>query len=134
MVMILRIILLALFAYCIYAVVKYVANPKRRLKLAQSKEHFYIIDEQNNTRKNFQLTYKGVLFEGEKHIPSKDHPLFIHTIFVWTESPEKLKHFSAKQSILQFGYRSSTFSSMLSKSFAEKCFSFSGDSVQTKIV
>ncbi|AYK57970.1 sigma W pathway protein YsdB [Bacillus subtilis subsp. subtilis] len=95
-VMVLRIILLALFAYCIYAVVKYVANPKRRLKLAQSKEHFYIIDEQNNTRKNFQLTYKGVLFEGEKNIPSKDHPLFIHTIFVWTESPEKLKHFSAK--------------------------------------
>jgi hypothetical protein len=37
-----------------------------------------------------------VLFEGEKHIPSKDHPLFIHTIFVWTESPEKLAAFSAK--------------------------------------
>lgn len=66
-VMVLRIILLALFAYCIYAVVKYVANPKRRLKLAQSKEHFYIIDEQNNTRKNFQLTYKGVLLR-EKSI------------------------------------------------------------------
>lgn len=79
-VMVLRIILLALFAYCIYAVVKYVANPKRRLKLAQSKEHFYIIDEQNNTRKNFQLTYKGVLFEGEKHIPSGSSAVYSHDL------------------------------------------------------
>ncbi|MCY8522550.1 sigma-w pathway protein ysdB, partial [Bacillus atrophaeus] len=95
-IIILRLALLALLAYCIYVAVRFYTNPKRRLKLAQSKEHFYIVDEQKNARKNFQLTYKGVLFEGEKHIPSKDHPLFIHTIFVWTESPEKLAAFSAK--------------------------------------
>ncbi len=92
---VLRIVLLALLIYFIYMGVKFYANPKRRLRLAQSKENFYFIDEQKNTRKNLQLTYKGVLFEGEKHIPSKDHPLFIHTIFVWTENPEKLNRFSA---------------------------------------
>lgn len=92
---VLRIVLLALLIYFIYMCVKFYANPKRRLRLAQSKENFYFIDEQKNTRKNLQLTYKGVLFEGEKHIPSKDHPLFIHTIFVWTENPEKLNRFSA---------------------------------------
>lgn len=90
-----RILLLALLVYFIYMAVKFYSNPKRRLKLAQSKENFYFFDEQKNTRKNLQLTYKGVLFEGEKHIPSKDHPLFIHTIFVWTEAPEKLSGFSA---------------------------------------
>ncbi|MCY9107132.1 sigma-w pathway protein ysdB [Bacillus atrophaeus] len=95
-IIILRLALLAFLAYCIYVAVRFYTNPKRRLKLAQSKEHFYIVDEQKNARKNFQLTYKGVLFEGEKHIPSKDHPLFIHTIFVWTEFPEKLAAFSAK--------------------------------------
>lgn len=92
---VLRIVLLALLIYFIYMGVKFYANPKRRLRLAQSKENFYFIDEQKNTRKNLQLTYKGVLFEGEKHIPSKDHPLFIHTIFVWIENPEKLNRFSA---------------------------------------
>ncbi|AHZ16902.1 sigma-w pathway protein ysdB [Bacillus velezensis] len=92
---VLRIVLLALLIYFIYMCIKFYANPKRRLRLAQSKENFYFIDEQKNTRKNLQLTYKGVLFEGEKHIPSKDHPLFIHTIFVWTENPEKLNRFSA---------------------------------------
>ncbi|MBY8913213.1 sigma-w pathway protein ysdB [Bacillus sp. YC2] len=90
-----RILLLVLLVYFIYMAVKFYSNPKRRLKLAQSKENFYFFDEQKNTRKNLQLTYKGVLFEGEKHIPSKDHPLFIHTIFVWTEAPEKLNGFSA---------------------------------------
>ncbi|BBP91425.1 hypothetical protein BsIDN1_50430 [Bacillus safensis] len=47
------------------------------------------MDEQQNARKNFNFVYKGVLFEGEKHVPSKDHPLFVHSIYVWTESPEK---------------------------------------------
>ena len=91
---VLRIVLLALLIYFIYMCVKFYANPKRRLRLAQSKENFILLTNRKHA-KNLQLTYKGVLFEGEKHIPSKDHPLFIHTIFVWTENPEKLNRFSA---------------------------------------
>ncbi|KAA6448659.1 sigma-w pathway protein ysdB [Bacillus swezeyi] len=88
LVIILRLALLALLIYVVYKAVLFLGSPKRRLKSAQAKEHFYFLDEQKNTRKNFKLTFKGVLFEGEKHIPSKDHPLFIHTIFVWTDSSE----------------------------------------------
>ena len=94
-VIILRIGLLALLLYVVFKVVQFFGDPKRRLKSAQAKKDFYFLDEQKNTRKNFKLTFKGVLFEGEKHIPSKDHPLFIHTIFVWTDaSEEKLRTFT----------------------------------------
>ncbi|MEC1262843.1 sigma-w pathway protein ysdB [Bacillus swezeyi] len=89
LVIILRLALLALLIYVVYKAVLFLGSPKRRLKSAQAKEHFYFLDEQKNTRKNFKLTFKGVLFEGEKHIPAKDHPLFIHTIFVWTDSSEE---------------------------------------------
>lgn len=88
-VIILRLALLALLVYVVYRAVQFLGSPDRRLKSAQAKKHFYVLDEQKNTRKNLKLTFKGVLFEGEKHIPSKDHPLFIHTIFVWTEAPEE---------------------------------------------
>ncbi|TWK78877.1 Sigma-w pathway protein YsdB [Bacillus paralicheniformis] len=95
LVLILRFALLALLIYVVYKTVQFLGDPKRRLKSAQAKEHFYFLDEQKNTRKNFKLAFKGVLFEGEKHIPSKDHPLFIHTIFVWSDAPEeKLKSFT----------------------------------------
>ena len=94
-VIILRLALLALLVYVVYRAVQFLGSPDRRLKSAQAKKHFYFLDEQKNARKNLKLTFKGVLFEGEKHIPSKDHPLFIHTIFVWTEAPEeKLSSFT----------------------------------------
>ncbi|MEC0701928.1 sigma-w pathway protein ysdB, partial [Bacillus haynesii] len=94
-VIILRLALLALLVYVVYRAVQFFGNPDRRLKSAQAKKHYYFLDEQKNARKNLKLTFKGVLFEGEKHIPSKDHPLFIHTIFVWTEAPEeKLSFFT----------------------------------------
>ncbi|QHZ47999.1 hypothetical protein [Bacillus sp. NSP9.1] len=96
LVIMIRLALLALLIYAVYRIVQFLGSPDRRLKTAQAKKHFYFFDERKNTRKNFRLTFKGVLFEGEKHIPSKDHPLFIHTVFVWTESPEeKLGAFTA---------------------------------------
>ncbi|NPC93682.1 sigma-w pathway protein ysdB [Bacillus sp. WMMC1349] len=96
LVIILRLALSVLFIYVIYRTVLFLRNPDRRLKSAQAKEYFYFLDDQKNTRKNLKITYKGVLFEGTKHIPAKDHPLFIHTIFIWTQAPEeKLQSFTS---------------------------------------
>lgn len=93
-VILMRLALVALLVYIFYMAVKFFSNPRRKLKQAQLKEGFYFMDEQQNARKNFNFVYKGVLFEGEKHVPSKDHPLFVHSIYVWTESPEKLSEFT----------------------------------------
>ncbi|AKU33279.1 MULTISPECIES: hypothetical protein [Bacillus] len=93
-VILIRLALVALLVYIFYMAVKFFSNPRRKLKQAQLKEGFYFMDEQQNARKNFNFVYKGVLFEGEKHVPSKDHPLFVHSIYVWTESPEKLNEFT----------------------------------------
>ena len=66
-------------------------SPKRKLELAYEQKKFYFLDDPKNIRKNFLLTYKGVLFEGEKYLGTTERAFDVISIFVWTKSPAELK-------------------------------------------
>ncbi|MDR0138116.1 sigma-w pathway protein ysdB [Metabacillus idriensis] len=93
-VILLRLLLLALIVFVLYSLVKYVLNPKRKLELAQEQKEYFLLDDRNNVRKNFLLTYKGVLFEGEKYLGTTDQAFEVVSIFMWTGSPSKLQGLS----------------------------------------
>ncbi|TYS69010.1 sigma-w pathway protein ysdB [Sutcliffiella horikoshii] len=86
-----RLALLALFAFIIYSIFKYLLNPKRKLEIAHEKKNFYLLDQKSNVRKNFLLTYKGVMFEGEKYLGTTDRAFEVISIFIWPKNPEKLQ-------------------------------------------
>ncbi len=86
-----RLALLALVAFIIYSIFKYLLNPKRKLEIAHEQNNFYMLDQKSNVRKNFLLTYKGVMFEGEKYLGTTDKAFEVISIFIWPKNPEKLQ-------------------------------------------
>lgn len=91
MMWLLRFLLFALIIFLIYTTVRYLLNPKRKLELAHEQKRYYFLDDQNNVRKNFLITYKGVLFEGEKYLGTTDNAFEVISIFVWPRSTAALK-------------------------------------------
>ncbi|KIL43795.1 hypothetical protein [Jeotgalibacillus soli] len=91
---ILRFVITALIIYLLYRGVKYLFDPKRKLELAHEKEEYFFYDDAKNVRKNFFLTYKGVLFQGEKYLGESERSFEVVSIFVWTKDPSKLQGFS----------------------------------------
>lgn len=73
--------------------VRYLIHPKRKLELAHEKGNTYFLDEPKNVRKNFLITHKSVIFEGEKYLGTTDQAFVVKQIFIWTHSPSKLKGF-----------------------------------------
>jgi len=59
-----------------------VFDPKRKLDEAYEKGHYYFYDDVKNVRKNFFISYKGALFEGEKYLGATDHSFEVISIFV----------------------------------------------------
>lgn len=90
-VLIFRLLILILTIFLIYRLVLYIVNPKRKLELAHEKQLFYLHDDPNNVRKNFSLTYKGVLFEGEKYLGTTDYAFEVVSIFIWVKDTSRLK-------------------------------------------
>ncbi len=88
-----RLLIFIAMVLLIYTAYKYIMNPKRKLELAQEKKQFYFLDDQDNVKKNFLLTYKGVLFEGEKYLGTTENSFDVVSISVWTKHPNKLKGF-----------------------------------------
>lgn len=93
-VFILRILILIALILFVYTAYKYIMNPKRKLELAQDKHEFYFLDDGENIRKNFLVTYKGVLFEGEKYLGTTENSFDVITIIVWAKNPNRLKGMS----------------------------------------
>ena len=83
-------IIIALFLL-IYTVYQYLINPKRKLKAAKEKKTFYFLDDADNIKKNFLMTYKGILFEGEKYLGATEKAFDVVNITVHAENPERLK-------------------------------------------
>ncbi|TYR77107.1 sigma-w pathway protein ysdB [Rossellomorea vietnamensis] len=83
-----------LIIYLLYRAFKYVVNPKRKLELASEQKKFYFLDDQENVRKNFLVTYKGVLFQGEKYLGTTERAFEVVSIFVWVENANLLKGIS----------------------------------------
>lgn len=93
---ILRLVITALIIYLLYKGIKYLFDPKRKLELAHEKEEYYFYDDAKNVRKNFFLTYKGVMFQGEKYLGESDRSFEVVSIFVWTKDPSKLNGFTVE--------------------------------------
>ncbi|RSD27874.1 sigma-w pathway protein ysdB [Mesobacillus subterraneus] len=91
MILLLRILILLLFIFLIYSAVKYLFHPKRKLELAHEQKRFYFLDDPENVRKNFLLTYKGVLFEGEKYLGTTQSAFEVVSIFIWPKKTSALK-------------------------------------------
>ncbi|WP_338470459.1 sigma-w pathway protein ysdB [Niallia sp. XMNu-256] len=68
MLWVIRLILLVIILFAIYRIILYLSHPRRKLELAREQQRYYFYDDPTNVRKNFLLTYKGVLFEGEKYL------------------------------------------------------------------
>jgi hypothetical protein len=68
-------------------------DPKRKLEQANKQKKFSFYDQKNNVRKNFLLTYKGVMFEGEKHLGTTDKSFEVVLIKIWTKDPNSLQGF-----------------------------------------
>jgi hypothetical protein len=90
-IILIRLALIALVIFIIYSIFKYLLNPKRKLELAHEQRNFFLFDKKNNVRQNFLLTYKGVMFEGEKYLGTTDKAFEVISIFIWPKNPEKLK-------------------------------------------
>ncbi|MBB6445666.1 sigma-w pathway protein ysdB [Bacillus benzoevorans] len=86
-----RFMLFALILFLIYRMIKFILNPKRKLESAHEQKRYYFLDDPNNVRKNFFLTYKGVLFEGEKYLGTTDDSFDVVSIFIWSHSTAALK-------------------------------------------
>ncbi|CAM3753062.1 sigma-w pathway protein ysdB [Mesobacillus zeae] len=87
---IMRLVLVSLLIFIVLSIVKYLINPKRKLDLALRQHKFYYMDDKNNMRKNFFVTHKGALFEGEKY-PEKSSSTSVASILVWARNSECVK-------------------------------------------
>ncbi|WP_084783341.1 sigma-w pathway protein ysdB [Bacillus dakarensis] len=88
--MFIRFLLFAVIIFLIYSAIKYLLNPKRKLELAHEQKQFYFLDYKNDVRKNFHLTYKGVLFEGEKYLGTTENAFEVVSVFIWPQRVEAL--------------------------------------------
>ncbi|MBM7605681.1 cbb3-type cytochrome oxidase subunit 3 [Metabacillus crassostreae] len=90
-VILLRLLLIIFILFLIYSGFKYLFNPKRKLELAHEQKQFHFLDDKENVRKNFLLTYKGVLFEGEKYLGTTTHSFEVVSIFIWAKATSSLQ-------------------------------------------
>lgn len=87
----LRLLIIIVIIYTFYKILRYLFDPKRKLDEAYEKELYYFYDDIKNVRKNFFITYKGALFEGEKYLGTTDQAFEVVSIFIWTKDPAKLQ-------------------------------------------
>lgn len=90
MVWLFRLVIIALIIFLIYAGIKYLLNPKRKLELAHEQKRYYLLDYKENVRKNFLLTYKGAMFEGEKYLGTTENAFEVVSILIWPHRVESL--------------------------------------------
>ena len=93
-VILIRFLILALVVYLFYRGIAYLMDPKRKLDAAYEKGSYYFYDDVKNVRKNFFISYKGALFEGEKYLGTTDHAFEVVSIFVWAKDTMKLQGFT----------------------------------------
>lgn len=90
MAFLIRIIVILAVIYIFYRIVRYLLDPKRKLDEAYEKGQYYFYDDVKNVRKNFFISYKGALFEGEKYLGTTENAFEVVSIFVWVHDTGKL--------------------------------------------
>jgi hypothetical protein len=89
-----RIIVIAIIIYAFYRVLRFILDPKRKFDAAVENGSYYFYDDVTNVRKNFFITMRGVVFEGEKYLGTTEDAFEVISIFVWAENPDKLQGFT----------------------------------------
>ncbi len=89
--LLIRFVIIAFIVYLFYRGIRYLLDPKRKLDEAYEQEQYYFYDDVKNVRKNFFITYKGALFEGEKYLGTTDDSFEVVSIFVWVKDETKLQ-------------------------------------------
>ncbi|TMW71666.1 sigma-w pathway protein ysdB [Alteribacter natronophilus] len=89
-----RILLLIAVSILVFSVIKYIIDPRRKLEVAHRRGGFHFLDDSENVRRNFLLTYRYVMFEGEKYLGTVDDSFDVTSVTVWTEETDKLKGLS----------------------------------------
>lgn len=87
MALILQIAIIFTIFYFLYKGVKRFLHPARKLRSSQKHKQFFLLDEKHNARKNFTLTYKGFLFEGEKYLRDGEDTESVNSILISAVSP-----------------------------------------------
>ena len=77
-----RLFVIVAVIFLFYKIVRYVLDPKRKLDESYEKGLYYFYDDVKNVRKNFFITYKGALFEGEKYLGTTEDAFEVISIFV----------------------------------------------------
>ncbi|MET0787548.1 MAG: sigma-w pathway protein ysdB [Paenisporosarcina sp.] len=90
-IVLLRFIILAFIIYLFYRGISFLMDPKRKLDEAVEKNTYYFYDDVKNVRKNFFITYKGALFEGEKYLGTTAEAFEVVSIFVWVKDTMSLQ-------------------------------------------
>lgn len=93
-IILIRFLIVALIIYLFYRGIVYLIDPKRKLDESYEKGTYYFYDDVNNIRKNFFISYKGALFEGEKYLGTTDHAFEVVSIFVWAKDTMTLQGFT----------------------------------------
>lgn len=83
MLWLIRLAIFAIIIYLILKIIKYLFNPKRKLEIAHEEKRYFFYDDLENVRKNFLITYNGVMFEGEKYLGTTNTSFEVISIFVW---------------------------------------------------
>lgn len=90
-IVLLRFVVLAFIIYLFYRGISFLMDPKRKLDEAVEKNSYYFYDDIKNVRKNFFITYKGALFEGEKYLGTTKDSFEVVSIFVWVKDTMTLQ-------------------------------------------
>ena len=94
-----RIVVFFVIIYVCYKFVRFLFDPKRKIDEAYKHGHFYFYDDTKNVRKNFFITYKGVMFEGEKYLNTSKNASDSLSIFVSVHNLDEL-HGLTKDDVL----------------------------------
>ncbi|MEN1968265.1 sigma-w pathway protein ysdB [Lentibacillus sp. N15] len=89
-----RVLILVALAFLVYTIIQYIKSPRRKLQAAKRKKAFFLLDEEQNSKKNLQFVYKGCLFEGEKYVGITEHAFEVITILVTAPEPLDLRGFT----------------------------------------
>ncbi|KGM44875.1 sigma-w pathway protein ysdB [Neobacillus niacini] len=86
MVWLLRLALVFLFFFFVFVTMKFLLKPTRKLEAARKHKRFLLLDNEE-VIKNFQVTYNGAVFTGEKYLGATKNNIDVVSISLSPNHP-----------------------------------------------
>ena len=90
MIWLLSLVVFSVFLFMMYLVLKLLFTPKRKLEAARKQKRFLLLDY-DEVIKNFELTYNGAVFTGEKYLGATQGTIDVVTISICPLNIHSLK-------------------------------------------